>query len=95
MTPEPGKLLLRVVTPTGEVVALSCDSVHMQMPDDADGKNGGWIGIRRGHTDAMIALTEGEIQALMDGVLLRIIHVGEGVASVSRDVVTVMCGTAE
>lgn len=95
MTPEPGKLLLRVVTPTGETMSLTCDSVHMQTPDGADGKNGGWIGIRRGHTDAMIALAAGNIRVLMEGQLLRTIHVSEGFASVSRDVVTVMCGSAE
>lgn len=95
MTPEPGKLLLRVVTPTGEVANVTCDSIRMQTPDGTDGKNGGWIGIRRGHTDALLALTAGDIQALLDGQLLRRIRVSEGFATVSQDVVTVMCGTAE
>ena len=95
MTPEPGKLLLRVVTPNGEAVTLTCDSIRLQTPDGTDGKNGGWLGVRRGHTDALIALAEGNIQPLLDGQLLHTIHVSEGFATVSQDVVTVMCNTAE
>lgn len=95
MTPEPGKLLLRVVTPNGEAVTLTCDSIRLQTPDGTDGKNGGWLGVRRGHTDALIALMAGDIQAWMEGRLLRTLHISDGFATVKNDVVTVMCNIVE
>lgn len=95
MTPEPGKLLLRVVTPRGEAAAVSCDSIRMQTPDGMDGKNGGWIGIRRGHTTALMALTEGPVHTFLDGVPVRTITISEGFASVKNDVVTILCSSAE
>lgn len=95
MMPEPGKLLLRVVTPTGEAVSVTCDSIRMQTPDDTEGKNGGWIGIRKGHTAALMAVTAGPVHAFLEEQLVRTVIVSEAFASVKDDVVTVLCGAVE
>ncbi len=83
-------VLLKIVTPTGEAAVVSCDSVQMKTPDDAEGKNGGWIGIRRGHMDALLAIVEGPVVALKNGREVARIPVGEGFASVKENVVTVI-----
>lgn len=88
-------LLLKVVTPNGEAASIPCDSVRIQLPDDPNGKNGGWLGIRKGHTDALLAVSAGEVLVLRDGILLRTIRVSDGFANVRDDVVTVFTESVE
>ena len=88
-------LLLKIVTPTGETANLACDSVHVQVPDDVSGNNGGWVGIRRGHVDSLLALEPGELQALRDGAVLARYTLGQGFAFVQDDTVTVITDQAE
>lgn len=95
MTPEPGKMLLRVVTPAGEYTAVTCDSVRMLTLDGTDGKNGGWIGVRRGHTSALMALAEGAVHAFLEHEPVRTVEISEGFASVKDDVITIMCSHAK
>ena len=87
-------VLLKVVTPKGEAASVPCDSVQLNVPDDGEGKNGGWVGIRHGHVDALLAITEGPVLALKDGKEIARITVGEGFASVSKNVVTVITQSA-
>ena len=87
-------MLLRIVTPAGELAAVDCDSVHLNIPDDAEGKNGGSMGIRRGHSPALAAIAEGEIKAFSDGVLQAAVQVSDGFASVKDDVIMVIASTA-
>lgn len=56
-----------IVTPDGVNGEYTCDSVNLMMPDDKHGKNGGNIGIRKGHADAVIALDKGDITAKLEG----------------------------
>lgn len=71
---------VRIVTPDGVGAEYSCDSVCLQMSDDRYGKNGGSLGIRKGHADAVIALTEGKIEAKLDGNVVFRVWVSGGFA---------------
>ena len=48
-----------LVTPEGEAARLACDSVNLFAADNANGENGGSVGIHRGHLPAVIALEKG------------------------------------
>ena len=86
---------LTVVTPDGEAVSVTCDSVRMEAQDDINGRNGGGIGIRRGHAPAMIALGEGLLTASSEGNPVLKAKVKNGFAAVAQDVVTVLTDRAD
>lgn len=81
---------LKIVTPGGEGTALCCDSVQLCIQEGQDDRNGGWIGIRRGHTDALMALREGTVKALREGAVISEMNISGGVAFVENNVVTVL-----
>ena len=49
-------LTLKVVTPNGEREAVTCDSVHLSVQDNGQGKGGGRYGIRSGHVQALLSV---------------------------------------
>lgn len=83
-------MVLKVVTPGGEAVNVDCDSVQLRIPDDASGNHGGWLGIRRGHADSLMALAPGKVQARLNGALVAETFVSGGIAFVADNVVTVL-----
>ncbi len=90
------ELSMRVVTPNGVFCETSCDSVVLQCSPDADGTPNGSIGIRKGHTDAVIALGAGEVVISRDGEKSKKkISVGRGIATVSQNLVTVITDSAK
>ncbi len=86
---------LSIVTPNGEAASAVCDSVRLNAQDDAHGRNGGGLGIRRGHAPAMIALSEGTVTALLEGSVVRKVKICGGFAAVGNDKVTVLTDHAE
>ena len=78
---------LRVVTPSGVAKDIFCDSVRLNAADD---RGGGLLGIRRGHTPALIILERGRLTAFREGEKTEDIGVGGGFAAVSGDTVTVL-----
>ncbi|MBQ8642309.1 MAG: hypothetical protein IJ480_08845 [Clostridia bacterium] len=79
-----GNLTLTIVTPDGQCAAVSCDSVRLTVPDGAKKNNpGGGVGIRRGHTDALMAVAAGSVKALLAGETVLDCTVSDGFASVS------------
>lgn len=86
---EKSPLTLRVFAPTGAESAVACDSVRLFVADDGNGKNGGLIGIHRGHTPAMIALGDGPSLAFLQGEKVFEGTFPGGIAVVERDAVTV------
>ena len=86
---------LSIVTPDGEAASVICDSVRLDAKDDRNGRNGGGLGIRRGHTPAMIALGEGLLTASAEGNLVLKAKVRNGFAAVAQDTVTVLTDLAE
>ena len=83
-------VLLKIVTPGGEALRCACESVLLYVPDGKDGKNGGWVGIRRGHTDTLLALAPGTVKARKDGAVIQETVISGGVAFVENNVVTVL-----
>ncbi len=78
-----GKLTLTIVTPSGVSASLPCDSIRFDTPDGVKKSNpGGSIGIRHGHTDALIAVAEGPVLALLDGKTVLSGRVSAGFAAV-------------
>jgi len=84
------KLQLTVVTPSTSFGPYTCDSVRINTEADAKGRQGGSCGIRPGHTDAMFSLAKGPLAAYLDSDLILKASCGDGIASVSGDVVTVI-----
>lgn len=86
---------LTIVTPTGKAASALCDSVHLTAQDDQTSRNGGGVGIRKGHVPAMIALKSGEVVALLEGEVVLTVKIQPGFASVSRNQVTVLTSGIE
>lgn len=86
---------LSIVTPNGEAASVTCDSVRLNAQDDKNGRNGGGLGIRRGHAPAMIALSEGLLTASHEGTVVLTAKVKNGFAAVAQDKVTVLTDRAE
>ena len=83
-------LSLKIVTPEGDDRVIPCDSVTLWMAPDAKGKGEGSIGIRKGHTEAVIALGNGPLEAHLDGKSVFSARTEGGFATVLNDIVTVI-----
>ena len=85
-----------LVTPEGEAARLLCDSVTVFAADDANGENGGSVGIRRGHLPAVIALeSRSYVSARAEGAQVFKARVGGGFAHVRNNTVTVITDSLE
>ena len=83
-------ILLTITTPD-ETRTVRCDAVSFTVPDSADHPNaGGSVGIRQGHTDALMAVAAGQIVARAAGDTVLTAVVSNGFAVVRRDAVTVI-----
>lgn len=56
-------LTVKIITPEGEKNEIYCDSLTVTVRDNEKGKGGGSYGIRKGHAEALIALSEGKTTA--------------------------------
>lgn len=81
---------VKIVTPAGAGFSFDCDSLHLQTPDGVQGNEGGSFGIRRGHSDALAALADGEIYAQLNGKEVKRLHVYAGFAKIKGDSVTLI-----
>lgn len=88
-------LTLRIFSRIGEVRSISCDSVTLFAKDNAKGQFGGSISIRRGHTDALIAIANSPVIAYSNGTVLAKIPVSNGFAAVSKNIVSVFSDSDE
>ena len=88
-------LILKIVTPAGQTASVECDSIRLQIPDDEKGQQGGSVGIRKGHTDTLLAVAPGTITAVTNDGDVKEFPVGSGFAFVEKDVVTVLCDKTE
>ncbi len=86
---------LSIVTPNGETASVTCDSVRLNAQDDKNGRKGGGLGIRRGHTSAMIALADGVVTALLGENVVLKAKVKSGFAAVAQDTVSILTDHAE
>ncbi len=83
-------LTLWVVTPTGTLPSVACDSVHLWVQEDEKGKQGGAYGIRSGHVESLLALQKGTASAYLDNQLIFSATCGNGFATVKNDKVTLV-----
>ncbi len=83
-------LTLIIVAPDGERANLSCDSIRLMVKQNAKEQDGGWVGIRQGHVDALMAVAQGPILAFQNGQEVGRFETGGGFASVKDNVVTVI-----
>lgn len=88
-------LVLKIVTTAGEKAQVECDSIRLQIPDDEKGQQGGSLGIRKGHADALLAVAPGTVKAVDHDGTLKEFSVGGGFAFVEKDVVTLLCSEPE
>lgn len=88
-------LTLRLLTPAGLAAEEHGDSVTLLLPDGKNGKGGGLLGIRRGHTPAVMALAEGTVTVRLAGQVIVRIQVPGGFASVENDIITIITDRAE
>ena len=90
------RLLFRLLTPQGERCRIPCDAVELTAKDDASGRGGGSLGVRRGHLPAVAALEEGgRVRVLSGGGTVYAARVRGGFARIGREEVTVLTPEAE
>lgn len=83
-------LKLKISTPIGVKGPFECDSVHLPVSDDKEGRGGGLYGVRYGHTDAVLALDEGKIEAFLKSDVVFCGLCSSGFATVGKDMITVV-----
>ena len=88
-------LKIRIVTPNGEAASASCDSIRLNMADDASGRSGGSVGIRKGHENAVISLAPGVAEGRLNGELVFSAKIKGGFATVKDNLVTVVTDSLE
>ena len=84
------QLTLKVVTPTGTLPSITCDSVHLWVAEDQKGGRGGAYGIRKGHVASLLALQEGTASAYLANQTVFSATCGKGFATVQNDTVTLV-----
>lgn len=84
-------LRFRLLTPAGEVFSCLCDAVDLTAKDDASGRGGGSLGVRRGHLPAVAALEEGGgLRCVSGGRTVFSCRVRGGFARIGREEVEVL-----
>ncbi len=83
-------LTLSVVTLSGTMEPVECDSVQLNVADTAEGKGGGSYGIHPGHIKSLFSLAAGTLTALKNGETVLKAAIGDGFANVENDTVTVV-----
>ena len=81
---------LIIATPKGAFSPIECDSVRLNVCDNAKGKNGGNYGIRKGHVKGLFSLEKGKVTALLNGETVYSANTTKGFATVDSDIVTVV-----
>lgn len=83
-------LTLKIVSPQGEQANLACDSVRLLVQNGSREQDGGWVGIRKGHVEALLAVEKGPVLAFQNGQEMGRFETTGGFASVKNNVITVI-----
>ena len=93
---EERTITLILTAPDDGETRITCDSVRFTVPDGEKNKNaGGSVGIRPGHTDALMAVAPCTVRAFLNGKSVFSCPVGSGLAMVtpaSVSILTEYCG---
>lgn len=87
---EEKKLLLVLAAPGMPETVMRCDAVNFVVPDGVNGRNGGSVGIRPGHANAMMTLARGMITARLEGKCVLSAETAGGFVMVEAHRVTVL-----
>lgn len=87
-------MTLTLTTPDASRTA-TVDAVSFTVPDGSSGTGGGSVGIRPGHTAALMAVAEGEVVARLRGEEILRARVDGGFATVDGESVTVFTNRIE
>ena len=87
-------ILVSVLTPGSERYSARCDSVRFFIPDGKK-NDGGSVGIRRGHADALMAVAPGKVEGFAGGERVLNCVVGGGLAIVGGDKVSILTDRAD
>ncbi len=85
---------LRLLSPTGVAAEVPCDSAQLFLRDNAQGRGGGMMGIKRGHIPAVMALGQGPVRASLGGTVVFSARVDGGFASVRDNEIIVITDSA-
>lgn len=83
-------LTLKIIDIEGKESITNCDSVHLCCKESPNNKNGGNMGIRKGHIKSTIALGKAPIKAYLNGELVMETSPMSGVALVENDTILVL-----
>ncbi len=83
-------ITLTLIVPDGQTTTCTCDALRFTIPDGQKQKCGGSIGIHPGHTDALMAVAAGDVTAALAGQTVLRAAIGDGLAMVSGDKVTIL-----
>ena len=89
------RLRFLLVTPRGIAYETDCREVQLVAADDSQGRGGGSIGIRYGHTETVVVLQPGKPVRALGGETPFSAVTGGGVARVRNNTVTVLAESAE
>ena len=92
-----GKTITLILTaPDSGETKVECDSVRFTVPDGETNRNaGGSVGIRPGHTDALMAVAAGTVSAFLNGRPVFSCAVGPGLAMVTPASVSILTERCE
>ncbi len=82
-------LTLVIITPEGALPEIKCNSINLCVADNEKGKGGGSYGIKKGHAEALIALSSGTVKAYIDGKTVYECTLSGGFAKISKNTVTI------
>ena len=88
------QLAVEIFTPSGQNESFSCDSLHLTLSGDANGRSGGDTGIHPGHYPALMALSPGPVTGLVNGEQVFRRLLGSGLAEVDRFKVTILADSS-
>lgn len=84
------ELTLNIVTPRASYGPFCCDSVHLTVCDSKKGRGGGSYGIRAGHTESLLTLDKGPVEAFLSGKAVLTGKCSGGFATVEENTVLII-----
>lgn len=83
-------LLLKIIDDDGNEQTCHCDMVKLNCKYDLNDKNGGSLGIKKGHAKALIALSKDNVRAFLNGEEIFKSDQLSGIAKVENNTIIVL-----
>ena len=82
-------LSVKFFTVDHQIPDIKCDGIRLPIADKINGDFSGYYGIRKGHTKAVFALSEGEVTATLNDEAIFTAHISDGFAIVENNEVNI------